>query len=178
MMKSDKIFTSVLFCFLLISSCKKDKLTITFTISDSFNFTLESGSIINLPIEILTPDITTNSQTEFEQNDTRADKVEEIKLTELKLTISAPPGKTFSFLKNIELFISADGLSEKLVASSYDINSSSGVINLNCSGNNFAEYIKKESYTIRVKTVNKESLTQDVDINCFLSFKVKAAPLK
>lgn len=178
MQKSYKFSTSLLLCFLLVAGCKKDKLTITFNITDSFDFTLESGSIINLPVEILTPDVTTNSGGEFEQNDTRADKVEEIKLNELKLLITSPSGKTFSFLKNIEIFISADGLAEKLVASGYDIKSSSSVINLNCSTDNFAEYIKKESYKIRVKTVTRESPTQDVDINCFLSFKVKAAPLK
>lgn len=178
MLKTYKILTPIIFCFLLIAGCKKDKLTITFNISDSFDFTLESGSIINLPIDILTPDVTTNSGGEFEQNDTRADKVQEIKLNELKLSITSPSGKTFSFLKDMEIFISADGLSEKLVASGYDIKSSSSVINLNCSTDNFAEYIKKESYKIRIKTVTRESPTQDVDMNCFLSFKVKAAPLK
>jgi len=178
MLKYTKILFSLFFCFLLIAGCKKDKLTITFNITDNFDFTVKSGSVINLPIELLTPDITTNSESEFEQNDTRADKIKEINLNELKLTITSPSGKTFSFLKNLEIFISAEGNEEKLVASVYDVKSTSNTINLNCSQDNFAEYIKKASYKIRVKTVTRESLDQNININSFISFKVKAAPLK
>lgn len=178
MVKCYKLFLTVFICLLLIASCKKDKLTITFNITDSFDFTLKSGSVINLPIELFTPDITTNSEGEFEQNDTRVDKIKQINLNELKLSITSPTGKTFSFLKNIEIFISAEGLDEKLLASAYDVSSSSSVISLNCTGEDIADYIKKNSYRVRVKTVTRESLTQDVDVNCFLSFKVKAAPLK
>jgi hypothetical protein len=178
MVKCYKLVLPVFICLLLITSCKKDRLTITFNVTDSFDFTVKSGSVINLPIELLTPDIATNSEGEFEQNDTRADKINEINLNELKLTITSPTGKTFSFLKSIEIFISAEGLIEKLLASAYDVNSSSSSLNLNCSGDDIAEYIKKDSYKVRVKTVTRESLTQDVAINSFLSFKVKAAPLK
>lgn len=160
------------------AGCKRDKLTIAFNITDSFDFTFNSGGIINLPFDILTPDITTNSESEFEQNDTRADKIKEIKLNELRMSITSPDGKTFSFLKSLEVFISAEGLPEKLVAYAYDINSTASVLNLDCSNENLADYIKKANYKVRVKTVCRETTSQNVDVNCFVLFRVKAAPLK
>ena len=85
MKKVQVIFGVVLLMLsLFLINCNKDKLGISFEINDSFDFTMESGSIINLPFDILTPDVTTNSAGEFEQNDTRADKIKEIKLLEKK----------------------------------------------------------------------------------------------
>jgi hypothetical protein len=163
---------------ILFFGCNKDDLTISFETSDNFNFTLASGSVINIPFELITPEIPTNSSNEFEQNDTRADKIEEIILKELKLSILSPSGKTFSFLKSIEIFVSAEGLPEVLMASKYDFSSNLTTLALDCSPNDMANYVKQERYKVRVKTVTRESTKEDIEVNCFIKFSVKAAPLK
>ncbi|MEO6356527.1 MAG: hypothetical protein ABIU77_11300, partial [Ferruginibacter sp.] len=92
-------------CFILvITGCKKNG--VSFTISNQVNFRVENTSPLNLPFEIATPDVTTNSSQEFQNNHTSSNLVKEVKLEELKLTITSPAGKTFSFLKTIKLFIS------------------------------------------------------------------------
>ncbi len=179
MKKVQVIFGVVLLMLsLFLINCNKDKLGISFEINDSFDFTMESGSIINLPFDILTPDVTTNSAGEFEQNDTRADKIKEIKLKDLILSITSPKGKTFSFLKSIEIYISADELPEILIASKYDISENVNSIRLTCTDTDLANYVKKDKYKVRVKSVTKESITEDRKINCAIRFAVKATPLK
>jgi len=62
----------------------------------------------SLPFEIPTPDITTNSEQELNNNNTKANLVKDVSLEELKLTIVSPSGKTFSFLKSVHIYISTN----------------------------------------------------------------------
>ena len=87
---------------LLISmvSCNKlDKLT-QFNLDYSENITIPSSTIVSLPFEIVSPDITTNSESNFESNNTRKDLIEEVILTELKASIISPNSANFSFMKD------------------------------------------------------------------------------
>src|SRR5688500_6568530 len=104
-MKQLAIFSLILFC---TSSCKKIDDLLTFHISHETTFTLEGASPLDIPIPVQTPDITTNASQEFQNNDTRADLVKDIRLEEVKLSVVSPTGKTFSFLKTIQVFISTN----------------------------------------------------------------------
>jgi len=79
--------------------------------------TIPSSTGINLPFDIFTPEMETNSESKFSVNDTRKDLIEEITLTELELVIISPDTADFSFLNSIEVYISADGLEEIQIAS-------------------------------------------------------------
>jgi hypothetical protein len=81
-------------------------------------------------MSFLTPEVTTNSSAEFENNNTKADLVKDVKLKELTLTITDPTAKTFSFLKSIHLYISTDSNDEIELAFKDDINSTSSTITL------------------------------------------------
>src|SRR5687767_5075096 len=92
----------------VLSYCKEVEKLLTFTITDETEFTVESSSPLNLPIEIVTPTVTTNSNQKFENNNTKASLVKDIKLTELRLTVTNPTGKTFSFMRSVHIYISTD----------------------------------------------------------------------
>jgi hypothetical protein len=94
----------LLFASSILFGCKKDELGIRFKINYETSFDVLSGNILNLPFDLFTPDITTNSEAEFAANDTRVDKIQEIKLESLNLTITAPQGQNFDFLKHIYTF--------------------------------------------------------------------------
>lgn len=140
-------------------------------------FTVESGNLVDIPFNVFTPDVTTNSEAEFEANDTRKDKVEEIKLNFLTLTILDPPSKTFSFLKHIYLYMRADGLDEILLASRENIDDNTQTLDLIIEDHNFAEYIKKDDFTLRVKAVTDQAIGQDTEIEADMQFAVKAKVL-
>ena len=161
--------------FLIFASCKKSG--ISFTISNQTTFRVESTSPLSLPFEVATPDVTTNSSKEFENNRTSSGLIKEVNLEELKLTITNPSGKTFSFIKSIQLFISTNNSDEIELATLDNITSAAQTISLAPSQQNLDKYIKASSYKIRTKLVTKETLTQAIDIRADLKFRIKASLL-
>ncbi|MFV5698067.1 hypothetical protein ACM55H_06820 [Flavobacterium sp. ZT3R17] len=164
-----------LFALFIVSCSVVDKL-LTFTVSNETSFKIASGFPLNLATEIITPDVTTNSSAEFQNNNTKADLVKDVKLTELKLTITDPTDKTFSFLKSIHLYISTDTNDEIELAYLDDINSTVNTLNLICTSQKLDKYIKASSYKIRAKAVIKESVTKDITVKSEMKFKVTADP--
>lgn len=174
-MKFTKI-TLFLFATLLISSCDTVDDLLSFSISNDTTIEIKSTSPINLPSEISTPDVTTNSSSEFENNKTKASLVKDVKLRSLKLSITNPEDKTFSFLKEIHLYISTDSNNEIELAYQTNITSTSKTIDLICTDERLDQYIKADKYKIRTKVTLKETLTKDVTVKANMNFKVTADP--
>lgn len=174
-MKS-KIIALSLFLFLLLSSCNAVDDLLTFTISNNASIQIKSTSPINLPSEIVTPDVTTNSSAEFKNNNTKASLVKDVKLKSLKLTITDPEGKTFTFLKSIHLYISTTDSDEIELAYQDNINSTANTIDLISTDARLDSYIKADQYKIRTKVTLKETLTKDVTVKADMKFNVTADP--
>ncbi|MEA3447572.1 MAG: hypothetical protein U9Q98_03860 [Bacteroidota bacterium] len=137
--------------------------------------TIPSTVGINMPFDVWTPDITTNSESEFENHDTRKDKIEEIILEKLRLEVISPSDNDFRFLNDIYVYIDADGLDEKLMAWKENIPDNVGkVLELNCTDDNIEAYIKKDVINFRVKTVTDRVITQDHEIQLDAEFFVDA----
>lgn len=101
--------------------------------------------------------------------------MEEIILTGLKLTIDSPINKEFDFLKDVEIYIDAEGLPELLLAAKNGITNSVGnEIELDVSNEDFKEYIKKDKFSLKMRTVTDEQLTEDVHIKSRSVFFVDA----
>ncbi len=162
---------------LLTSSCKK-KLT-EFYIDYTSPVVVSSSVGQLVPFSVNTPEMETNSEFEFESNNTRKDNIDRISLEELKLTITSPNGETFSFLNSIEVFISSPNVAERKVAFKESIPSNVGTI-LVCDlvDLELQEYIKEDRFTLRLKTVTDETIPQDVYIDVYTNFFVKAKLIK
>lgn len=174
-MKS-KIIALTVFVSVFFSSCNTVDDLLTFTISNNASIKIQSTSPINLPSEIITPDVTTNSSAEFENNKTKASLVKDVKIKSLKLSISDPSDKTFTFLKSVHLYISTSSSDEIELAYQDNINVSSNTIDLICTDQKLDQYIKADSYKIRTKVTIKETLTKDVTVKADMKFKVTADP--
>ncbi len=169
------LYICLLVCF---SQCDViDKLT-QFNIDHQTEFTVASTTIINTPININTPDVTTNSSSEFSNNDTRADLIESIKLTSLRLRINSPSDGSFNFLKSITIYIDAEDLDEIEIASLSDIPDDDFTsLSLDTNDNELKEYIKKDSYSLRVETVTDQTISEDYVIKADSRFRVDAEVL-
>jgi hypothetical protein len=174
-MKS-KLTALSLFLFLFLTSCNAVDDLLTFTISNNASIQIKSTSPINLPSEIVTPDVTTNSSAEFKNNNTKASLVKDVKLKSLQLTITDPDGKTFTFLKSIHLYISTTDSDEIELAYQDNINSTSNTIDLISTDARLDQYIKADQYKIRTKVTLKETLTKDVTMKADMKFRVTADP--
>ncbi len=170
-----KLFVIIFTMFTILQSCKEvDKLT-QFSISNDANITIPATLGINLPIDIWTPDIPTNSDSEFDSNNTAKNLIEHIKLKKMSMEITSPETSTFDFLKNIEIYISAEGLDEKKIAWLDNI-PKTGLkkIDLQVSDADLQEYIKKDKYKLRTKTVTRELISHDTDVHIHSVFWVDA----
>lgn len=169
-------FSFVCLCLLLLfAGCKKiDRLT-QFDMDYDESVVVPSSTGINLPVDILTPDVETNSESTFASEDTRKDLIEEIRLTTMNMTITSPTNSDFSFLRSISVYISADGLSETRLAWKDSVPASTGpALTLDVTGGDLKEYIKKENYTLRVHTITDELISADHHIDIHSVFFVNA----
>jgi hypothetical protein len=171
-----KVLLGVAILTFMIACDDVEKL-LTFYINHQATFQVESTAPLNLPIIISTPDITTNSSQTFDNNNTSASHVKDIKLEEIKLTVTNPTDKTFSFLKSVKVLISTDQNNEIELASQDDIPTTATTITLVPTSAKLDTYIKASSYKLKTSIVTREALTETVDIRADLKFKVTATPL-
>ncbi len=166
--------TLILFLF-SITGCKEiDKLT-HFNMSYDETITIPSTIGVNVPFNIITPNIKTNSEQTFEINDTRKDLIEEIVLKKMVLLLDPDQNKDFSFLKSIKIYINAEGLDKKLIAWKEDIDNSVGnTLELETASDDLKDYIKLDSFQLELTTVTDELILSDYDVNVHTEFFVDA----
>jgi len=158
-----------------VQSCKEVKKLTQFNMDYKEEITIPATLGINLPIDIWTPDIPTNSTSTFESNNTHKDLIEQIILKKMEMTIKDPASSTWDFLKKIEIYIEADGLAEKKIAWMEDI-PQTGLksIELEVSSEDLKEYIKKDEYKLRTKTVTRQLISHDTKVEVSTRFFVDA----
>jgi hypothetical protein len=156
-------------------ACSEIDKILTFNIENEANFSIPSTIGINSPFIIQTPDIQTNSTQEFANNNTKKDLVNDVKLSALNLKITSPTNTNFSFLKSINIYISAEGVAEKRVAYLTDIPDNVGSsIDLIPTNEKLDEIIKQDKYSIRTEVVTDKTFFQDIEIHAKMNFKVTA----
>tara|TARA_R110002073_G_scaffold139232_2_gene289275 strand:- start:53982 stop:54515 length:534 start_codon:yes stop_codon:yes gene_type:complete len=133
------------------------------------------STIINTPFDILLPPVETNSEATFGSNNTRKDLIEEIRLKSLDLTINSPSESDFSYLESIEIFISAEDLPEIKIAFKEEVSAAVGAeLSLDVIGDDLKEYLKKDAFSIRLKTTLDESINEEQTIEVKSVFFVDA----
>jgi hypothetical protein len=139
-----------------ISSCQKTKDEINqlteFDIAYSNDAVIPASSFtstqsVTAPIDIKTPDIPTNSSSNFASNKTSGDLVSEIKMTKLNLSVNSG---NLDFVKSVSISINAPGLSETLIASKATMPTGQTSVDLDMTDANIKEYIKKDSFSFHV----------------------------
>ncbi|XHP73950.1 hypothetical protein KCTC52924_01696 [Arenibacter antarcticus] len=157
------------------SACDKlDELT-KFEMDYKQRVVIPSTTGIDLPFDIYSPEKETNATSEFAVNDTRKDLIEEIILRHLSLNIISPEGEDFSFLESITVYMSAEDLPEIRIAWNEEVSETAGgLLELETSVEDLKEYIKKDSYSLRLKTVMDEFLSSDYEIEIVSVFFVDA----
>lgn len=175
MKKIIQSFTILSLLLLVCNSCKKIDQFTQFSMDFNNEIVIPSSTGISLPINLLTPELETNSESTFEVNDTRKDLIEEIRLTSLILTLNAPDNADFSFLESISVYMNAQDLPEVEIAWEDDVPDNAGnQISLNVSNEDFKEYIKKDEFSLRVNTITDEILTSDHQIDISSNFFIDA----
>lgn len=163
----------------LFASCEKDGLSVTFDLPYATDFTIESILITNvgMPIHLSTPEVTTHTSEKFAANNTQIDRLEKANLKALTLTIVAPDGQTFSFLKEVKLYIKGEDLNEELVASKINVDESSGILIVDIEPTDVVGHIKSGKFSLRASITTNELISENVDVNASMIFSVTAKVL-
>jgi len=165
------IITILTFC-----GCKIiDELT-HFDIDYNYTFTLEVPDYgIGGNLDIKSNDVENSTESTFENNDTRKDLVESATLKKFNVAILEPEDSNFSFLNEVEVFISTAELEEKLIAWKDDIADIEGNrLKLETSKSNLKKYLVSEQIKIRLKTTSSEPLTEDLLLDLKSTVEVDA----
>jgi hypothetical protein len=183
-MSKHRIFTAIgaLAMALLFSQCKKgddivDSLT-HFDFSTDYVVKVPASPMTPFPVSVVTPEIKTHSDVEFDNNNTRADMVEQISLKALTLSVETPTSGTLSFLKSVDIHAMADGLPAVRVAYKDQVSADVGsTLSLDMTNVELKEYFKKETYHLRVTVTTDEAITQEYAIRANGTFFVDAKVL-
>lgn len=155
-------------------SCKKQK---EFNVTNSTTFTVPSAnSAVNLPIQITTPETTSNVQTKVDAEGSTSKLIEQVILTELNLNINSPANANFNFLNSIEIYISSPTQPEVLIAWKYDIaEDNATALSLTTGNTNLKEYLKDSGISLRTKIVTDKFVTYDLNVTANQNYFVKVA---
>jgi hypothetical protein len=183
-MLQHRFFTVLIVCAtaLLVFQCKKgddivDSLT-HFDFSTDYVVKVPASPMTPFPVSVMSPEIKTTSDTEFDNNNTRADMVERISLKGLDLSVEAPSGGTLSFLKSVDIHAMADGLPSVRVAYKDQVPANVGsTLSLDVTNVELKEYFKKATYVLRVTVTTDEATTQEYAIRANGTFFVDAKVL-
>tara|TARA_B110000263_G_scaffold244497_1_gene252616 strand:+ start:181 stop:735 length:555 start_codon:yes stop_codon:yes gene_type:complete len=169
-----KIFLFVGVVCVAFSSCKKDEIPETIPYEQTLfviyepipPITVSSLIGVNLPFEIPFPDISLDFSSTSENTNPHIGLIRNITLRDFILRITLPQGQTFNFLKDIDVYISTDELSEIPLAHHYNIaNSIGSVLHLVSEGGVLDDYLKSESFDLRLELVADYAIFTDLVID-------------
>jgi hypothetical protein len=160
------------FVALLFSGCGRLG---TFNVDHAVDVVIPSQFGINLPFNVNSPEIETNAEATFESEGTSTKRISSIQMSELKISIVNPSSADFDFLNEIEIFIKAPGLDEKRVAYKQNIPETS-LKSFFCDIDevNLKDYISKENFSLRVRTITDQVVFQDIQVRIDQKYKVRA----
>jgi hypothetical protein len=119
--------------------------------------------------------VTSGLKSELENNNTSLDQLDELKLKSAKISFASDSMANFDNIENIELWLSADGNPEVLIASKTPIDKGSKSIELTINNTeNLANYIKASVFTYTIKGNNTTPIpVMELKVNA--TWKIKAS---
>jgi hypothetical protein len=161
---------------LLLSSCKKLDQLLTFDITSSEQIKIPASGLVNTPLITPVP-VTVNSKQSFENNNTKAELVKDVRLTKLTLTIVDPAAENFNFLQSIRIYIGTNNNDKTLLASLNQVPTGVSTIELTPENSPLDKYIKAESYTLYTEVTLRSNVARELTVQADSRFKVTADPL-
>lgn len=163
-----------LLVLLLLIGCKKVDQLLTFNVDVSQSVSIP-GYAAGLQLPPVT--VTTKSEDSFRNNKTTRDKVKDVYLDKLLLTVTDPPGTTFDFLKKVDLYISTNATNKILLAHIDDVPRGVTTITLIPTTARLDEYLKSDTYDLTSVATSTGFSPNIFKVRADASFKVTANPL-
>ncbi|MDO7850351.1 hypothetical protein [Hymenobacter convexus] len=164
-----------LLLFLAVVGCKKVDQLLTFTVDTSQSVVIP-GYFVNAQLPAVT--VTTNSADSFKNNKTSKDKVKDVYLDQMVLTVTNPANSNFDFLNKLDVFINTPNTNNKiLLASITNVPKGVNSIKLDPTKARLDEYLKADTYQLTVNATLNGFNANDFTVRSDARFKVTADPL-
>ena len=170
-------FLAPLMALLLFVGCKKIDQLLTFTVDTSESVVIPGlAGTTQLPKPVT---VTTNSATSFSNNKTSKDKVKDVYLDQMVLTITSPSGANFDFLDKLDVYINTPNTNNKILLATTPATVPRGVntIKLVPTTARLDEYLKADTYQLTVDATTNRFSASDFTVRADSRFKVTANPL-
>ena len=177
-MKTSYILVLFAALAMIASSCKKKAIYTNFETEYAFKVTVPANALLSSSLFPLSFEEESNSESQYQINDTRKDLLEEVTLKSFLLETVSPQNEDLSFLNSAEFYINADELPETLVAFKDPVPTNVGKdLLFEIRNENMAPFLKKDDFSIRTKVVTDENRTQDITLRGTIKFDVRAKVL-
>jgi hypothetical protein len=149
--------------FMLVASCDKtkdevDELT-EFDINYETEVPVPAGTYTpGTPLDIVSPEVPTESSGKFASEKTTRDLVSEIKLTKLKVSTNTG---NLDFLQSFSIYIKASGLADVLVATKSNIPAGATSVNADLKDVNIKDHIFKDKIQFKVTVTFNAATTKN-----------------
>lgn len=167
---------------LALGACKKLKEEVVgnFEITNSSKFTVPATTVVGVDAAFLDtmPPVSTTSKISFDQHGTSSDKIEEVKLKALNVSIDLPSTENFDFLRSIHLYVTAPGQPKLEIAYLDNVPTNVQSIDLIPTDQRMDAYIKQDSYEMTVDAKIRSTTKKAIDMTAKMTFNVKAKLLK
>ena len=160
---------------LLLVGCKKVDQLLTFNVDVSQSTTIPVIIVGSGPVSAAP--VTTNSADSFKNNKTTKDKVKDVYLSKMTLTITDPPSLTFDFLDKVQIFISTNANNKILLAQLDNVPRGVTTVSLVPTTSRLDEYLKSDTYTLDAIYTSNKFIPQPFTVRSNATFKVTADPL-
>lgn len=174
-MKNIYVLSVIFFLATGIVGCDTLNRLTQFNMTINSEWVFQSTLNLNLPIDLIVPDIETNASSTFEGEGTVADLVEDIQLESLTIQLTSPNSEDFSFLESLEVYIQTEGQIEQRIAFAEVISDNVGnTFELDVESVNLTAYVASETFSLRFNSVIDEIVSQDMTIAIAATFMVDA----
>lgn len=159
----------------VLTGCTEAKKLTQFDLPVNQEFILPASPLILTDFPFTTPEVETNYLSYFETFNINTDLVESIGIKSVDFDITAPESADFSFLKSVEVYISAAGLDPVLLASKKDMSNTGKSLSLDVDNKvDLKKYVTKENISMVVKVTTTKTTTAKYTIAAKLVFLVDA----
>lgn len=166
------VYPALVCLTLSLIGCKK---LVSFDLHYNDNITIPANSIINIPLSILAVESETNSEQELSSKGSSTSLISKVVLSALDISILSPNNGNFNFLKSVNVYISGPSLAETRIAYYDDVPATNlQSLDLICEDKDLKEYLKKDTYTIRVQAITDEQLAQNTEVKVHSKLTVDA----
>lgn len=168
-----KTIITSLFALMLFSGCDYLSQLTKFDMSFTNQITLPAAPASSTPVTITTPDIQTKIDSVLNSYKLSSDLIQSITLKKMEFVVSTPVGSDLTFLKSVNLYITATGLTDVKIAGIDNVPDNTGnTLALNMETVDIKNFLLKDKFQLKLVTTTDKATTVEQQLSLSMTLLV------